>query len=125
MRAGLFGSSHISAVRSVELSTSSRNAGLRRGRDDDARVVRPREAGASRRELLVVALLLDIQEHREQAHDAHARDKAWRREALFERVDGLGAGVDAETAVWVRHCVGEVTLNVGSRRRSGARVYVG
>lgn len=87
---------------------SSRNAGLGRGRDDDARVVCSWEAGASRRELLVVALLLNVQEHGEQAHDAHTRNQTWRGEALFERVDGLTAGVDAEAAVRVRrHCVGE------------------
>lgn len=87
------------------LPCSGRDARLSGGRNDDAGVVRPREAGASWRELLIVALLLDVQEHRQQAHDTHARHEAGRGETLFERVDGLSAGVDAEAAVWVRHCV--------------------
>ena len=91
---------------SVALSHSSRDARLRRGRDDDARVVCAGEAGAPRRELLVVALLLDVQQHAEQAHDAHAGHQAGRGEALLQRVDGDGRPrVDAEAAVGVGcHC---------------------
>lgn len=91
---------------SVALSHSSRDARLRRGRDDDARVVCAGEAGAPWRELLVVALLLDVQQHAEQAHDAHAGHQAGRGEALLQRVDGDGRPrVDAEAAVGVGcHC---------------------
>lgn len=86
---------------------SSRHPRLSRGRDHNPWVVCAREAGAPRRELLVVALLLDVQQHAEQAHDAHARHQAGGGEALLQRVDGDGRPrVDAEAAVGVGcHCV--------------------
>ena len=98
---------------SLVTARSRRDPGLGRGCDDDARIVCAREAGPPRRELLVVALLLDVQQHAEQAHDAHARHQAWGGEALLQRVDGDGRPrVDAEAAVGVGcHCVfGDVVI---------------
>lgn len=52
---------------------------------------------------MIVALLLNVEQHGEQTHNTHAGNETWRGETLLERVDRSSLGVDAETTVRVRH----------------------